>query len=255
MSNPVWPMLAAERAPRSWNTFRRSLRTIGSASRRAQAGRCTTRSRTWWPARGPRRSRSGRAWSCRASRSTGSRRVGYGSCKTPRRPSWSRRLRARVGAKTLPGSAYLGEIVVHGEDIRRAVGAPLGDHPRGHLVAVADYYSKIGWARRRQEARRRVQALGDRLRVDDRIRARGRRPTRRADHGHVRPQLRGRRAQGPGRQPVGGANVTGSGTLGKLHTPSRSSRAELSRSSAVMRSSSPAIRASCRSATSVNATS
>jgi uncharacterized protein (TIGR03083 family) len=44
----------------------------------------------------------------------------------------------------VPGSAYLGEIVVHGEDIRHAVGAPPGDHPAAHLVAVADYYKKSG---------------------------------------------------------------------------------------------------------------
>ena len=53
-------------------------------------------------------------------------------------------LRSRVHAKTLPGSAYLGEALVHGEDVRRAVGAPPGDHPADHLVAVADYYKKTG---------------------------------------------------------------------------------------------------------------
>jgi len=53
-------------------------------------------------------------------------------------------LRDRIHAKTLPGSAYLGEVVVHGEDVRRAVGAPPGDHPQAHLVAVADYYCKTG---------------------------------------------------------------------------------------------------------------
>jgi uncharacterized protein (TIGR03083 family) len=53
-------------------------------------------------------------------------------------------LRDRIDTKTLPGSAYLGEVVVHGEDIRRAVGAPPGDHPAAHLVAVAAYYAKSG---------------------------------------------------------------------------------------------------------------
>jgi uncharacterized protein (TIGR03083 family) len=53
-------------------------------------------------------------------------------------------LRDRTDAKTLPGSAYLGEVVVHGEDIRRAVGAPPGDHPEAHLTTVADYYFKSG---------------------------------------------------------------------------------------------------------------
>jgi uncharacterized Actinobacterial protein TIGR03083 len=53
-------------------------------------------------------------------------------------------LRSRINAKTMPGSAYLGEIVVHGEDIRHGVGAPPGDHPAAHLVAVADYYKRSG---------------------------------------------------------------------------------------------------------------
>ncbi len=44
-----------------------------------------------------------------------------------------------------PGPAYvaLGEILVHGEDIRRALGSK-GDHSREHLVAVADAYRKTG---------------------------------------------------------------------------------------------------------------
>ena len=53
-------------------------------------------------------------------------------------------LRSRVEARTQPGKAYLGEVVVHGEDIRRAVGAPAGDHPAAHLVTVADYYAGTG---------------------------------------------------------------------------------------------------------------
>ncbi len=42
-----------------------------------------------------------------------------------------------------PGYVALGEILVHGEDIRRALGSK-GDHPREHLVAVADAYRKTG---------------------------------------------------------------------------------------------------------------
>ena len=42
-----------------------------------------------------------------------------------------------------PGYVALGEILVHGEDIRRALGSK-GDHPRAHLVAVADAYRKTG---------------------------------------------------------------------------------------------------------------
>lgn len=42
-----------------------------------------------------------------------------------------------------PGYVALGEILVHGEDIRRALGSN-GDHPGEHLVAVADAYRKTG---------------------------------------------------------------------------------------------------------------
>ena len=44
-----------------------------------------------------------------------------------------------------PGPAYvaLGEIMVHGEDIRRALGSR-GEHPAAHLVALANAYKKTG---------------------------------------------------------------------------------------------------------------
>lgn len=42
-----------------------------------------------------------------------------------------------------PGYVALGEILVHSEDIRRALGSK-GDHPREHLVAVANAYRKTG---------------------------------------------------------------------------------------------------------------
>ena len=44
-----------------------------------------------------------------------------------------------------PGPAYvaLGEIMVHGEDIRRAQGAK-GEHPADHLVTLAEAYKKTG---------------------------------------------------------------------------------------------------------------
>jgi uncharacterized protein (TIGR03083 family) len=44
-----------------------------------------------------------------------------------------------------PGPAYvaLGEVMVHGEDIRRALGSK-GDHPAAHLLAVANAYCKTG---------------------------------------------------------------------------------------------------------------
>ena len=44
-----------------------------------------------------------------------------------------------------PGPAYvaLGEVMVHGEDIRRALGTH-GDHPAEHLVTLAELYKKTG---------------------------------------------------------------------------------------------------------------
>ena len=42
-----------------------------------------------------------------------------------------------------PGYIALGEILVHGEDIRRALGTR-GEHPREHLVAIGDAYRKTG---------------------------------------------------------------------------------------------------------------
>ena len=51
-------------------------------------------------------------------------------------------LRARVGARNAPpgpAPSWLGETIVHGEDVFRALGA-YRDHPAEHLVAVADFY-------------------------------------------------------------------------------------------------------------------
>jgi uncharacterized protein (TIGR03083 family) len=44
-----------------------------------------------------------------------------------------------------PDSKYiaLGEVMVHGEDIRRALGDP-GDHPAEHLVTLAEFYKGTG---------------------------------------------------------------------------------------------------------------
>jgi uncharacterized protein (TIGR03083 family) len=44
-----------------------------------------------------------------------------------------------------PGPAYvaLGEVMVHGEDIRRALGGR-GEHPESHAVALAEMYRKTG---------------------------------------------------------------------------------------------------------------
>jgi len=51
-------------------------------------------------------------------------------------------LRARIEARTAPpgpAQSWLGETIVHGEDVFRALGG-YRDHPAGHLVAVADFY-------------------------------------------------------------------------------------------------------------------
>jgi uncharacterized protein (TIGR03083 family) len=59
-------------------------------------------------------------------------------------------VRARFGAildsnRKPPGPAYvaLGEVMVHGEDIRRALGAK-GDHPTEHLGTLAELYKRTG---------------------------------------------------------------------------------------------------------------
>ena len=52
------------------------------------------------------------------------------------------RLRARIDARTAPpgpAPSWLGETIVHGEDVFRALGG-YRDHPVGHVVAVADFY-------------------------------------------------------------------------------------------------------------------
>ncbi|MFG2042982.1 maleylpyruvate isomerase family mycothiol-dependent enzyme [Dactylosporangium sp. NPDC048998] len=52
-------------------------------------------------------------------------------------------LRSRVGTRNAPpgpATSWLGETIVHGEDIFRALG-PYRDHPIEHVVAVADFYA------------------------------------------------------------------------------------------------------------------
>jgi uncharacterized protein (TIGR03083 family) len=41
-----------------------------------------------------------------------------------------------------PKMTVLGEVLVHGEDIFRALGSGFGDHPADHLIAVAEYYMR-----------------------------------------------------------------------------------------------------------------
>jgi hypothetical protein len=62
-----------------------------------------------------------------------------------------------------PGPAYvaLGEVMVHGEDIRRSQGAR-GEHPAEHLVTLAEMYKKTGAPLR---AKKRVAGL--KLRATD----------------------------------------------------------------------------------------
>ena len=60
------------------------------------------------------------------------------------------------GAKTQPGSAMLGEAIVHAEDVRRALGSAPRTRPIEHLTTIADYYKKAGPPIR---ARKRVAGL------------------------------------------------------------------------------------------------
>ena len=60
-----------------------------------------------------------------------------------------------TSTRTPPGPAYiaLGEVMVHGEDIRRSLGAK-GEHPAAHLVALGETYRGSGaplWGKRRSE--------------------------------------------------------------------------------------------------------
>ena len=56
-----------------------------------------------------------------------------------------------------PGPAYvaLGEVMCHGEDIRRALGSQ-GEHPAEHLVTLAELYRKTGAPLR---AKKRLEGL------------------------------------------------------------------------------------------------
>jgi uncharacterized protein (TIGR03083 family) len=63
-------------------------------------------------------------------------------------------LRSRTDARTAPPGpvlSWLGEAIVHGEDVTRAVGG-YRDHPINHLIAVVDFYKRsnalIGTKRR-----------------------------------------------------------------------------------------------------------
>ena len=62
-----------------------------------------------------------------------------------------------TSTRTPPGPKYvaLGEVMVHGEDIRRSLGAK-GDHPAEHLTTLAELYKKTGAPLR---AKKRIAGL------------------------------------------------------------------------------------------------
>src|SRR5581483_6423351 len=62
-----------------------------------------------------------------------------------------------------PDSKYiaLGEVMVHGEDIRHALGSP-GEHPAEHLITLAEFYKDTG-----PPLRGRKRAAGLRLEATD----------------------------------------------------------------------------------------
>jgi uncharacterized protein (TIGR03083 family) len=143
MSSPVWPMLAAERS-----ALVEYLPTLSEAdwklsspcpgwSVRDQVAHIVAGANTTPLTFGPSLAVSGFSFDKLAVRGIRQQRDLSSTQLTTA-------LRARVHARTLPGSAYLGEVFVHGEDVRRAVGAPPGDHPGAHLLAVAEYYKKTG---------------------------------------------------------------------------------------------------------------
>ena len=155
MSSPILPMLAAERA-----ALVAYLPTLSEAdwglpspcdgwSVRDQVAHVVAGANTTPLTFGPSLARSGFSFDKLATR--GIRQQADRSST-----ELTTALSGRVHAKTLPGLAYLGEVLVHGEDVRRGVGAPPGDHPEAHLVAAADYFKKTGGP---VHGKRRVEGL------------------------------------------------------------------------------------------------
>ena len=143
MSNPIWPMLAAERSalasylPTLSDGDWKCASPCAGWSVHDLVAHVVAGAKTTPLTFGPAMVAAGFSFDRLAVR--GIRQIGDAS------PSeLTSALRARIDAKTQPGKAYLGEIVVHTEDIRRAVGAPPADHPGPHLLAVADYYAGSG---------------------------------------------------------------------------------------------------------------
>jgi len=143
MSSPVWPMLAAERsalvdfAPSLTDADWRRESTCPGWSVRDQLAHILAGAKTTPVNFLPSLAISGFSFD-----KLGERGIRQQGTATP--AQLTAELRTRIGSKTAPGKAYLGEVLVHGEDIRRSVGAKPGEHPVDHLVTVADYYKGTG---------------------------------------------------------------------------------------------------------------
>ncbi len=75
------------------------------------------------------------------------------------------RFKSIIGSRRKPpGPAYvaLGEVMCHGEDIRRALGSQPGDHPAEHLRTVGNAYVKTG-----RPLRGKARATGLKLTATD----------------------------------------------------------------------------------------
>jgi uncharacterized protein (TIGR03083 family) len=76
-------------------------------------------------------------------------------------PTLAKELRSVAALRTKPEKAMLGEIIVHSEDIHRALGSP-GEHPAPNVIATLDHYRKAG-----APLRSKQRASGLRLRATD----------------------------------------------------------------------------------------
>jgi uncharacterized protein (TIGR03083 family) len=155
MSNPVWPMLAAERSALvdfvptlSDADWKRESNCPGWSVRDLLA-HIVAGAKTTPLTFGPSLAISGFSFD-----RLGERGIRQAGSATP--AQLTAELRTRIDAKTVPGKAYLTEVFVHGEDLRRSVGAEPGTHPVDHLVTVADYVKTTGGPVR---GKRRAQGL------------------------------------------------------------------------------------------------
>jgi uncharacterized protein (TIGR03083 family) len=155
MGSPLWPMLAAERsalldyAPTLTDAEWKRESNCAGWSVRDLLAHIVAGAKTTPLTFGPSLAISGFSFD-----RLGERGIRQQGSATP--AQLTAQLRTRVDAKTVPGKAYLTEVLVHGEDIRRSVGAEPGDHPVDHLVAVADYVKTTGGP---VHGKRRAQGL------------------------------------------------------------------------------------------------